>query len=58
MLLNLQKIYGKSKEKKVGLAKLEPKQIQSSKSGRKGPPKRNPSLFEIVFRFFYSHKAL
>ena len=31
MLLNLQKIYGKSKEKKVGLAKLEPKQIQSSK---------------------------
>ena len=22
------------------------------------PPKRNPSHFEIVFRFFYSHKAL
>ena len=41
------------KRKKVGVARLEPKQIQSSKYGHLGPPKRNSSYFETEFRFFY-----
>ena len=49
---------GNIEDKNVGVAVLEPKQIQSSKKGRLGPPKRNSSHFETEFRFFYFHKAL
>ena len=39
-------------EKNVGVAGLEPKQIQSSKQELLGPTKRNSSHHEIEFRFF------